>query len=826
MTLVDEVREKVVFQSSAIGSHMVRALEGEEELNLEYHFRIHLDVEADTISSRDLEAALESDASLSFIEDTRELNRYSGKILRIAAEMDSEHRRMKLEINLAPRLALAGQHHGSELFVSRSVPAVLAEKLHRLGMKADRDYAFLLEDTYPVREFIAQYEETDLAFIRRTCEAWGIAIAIEEHNGCDRVVFGDGLTPPVPIDRPSLNVHHRRERGATQDVTTTLRRIPRTIVVHDYNYRTPVVQLRDRVPTDATGAIGDWSEYGDHAKTTAESNHLARVRAEEARSSQRIISGVTGEASLRAGRTFRLTDAGGTTEELLIRRVEFQYRIDGSEAHAPSWKNRFIAIPREVRFRPARVTKTPRIAGLLTAVVDGATRGDYAEIDELGRYHLRFSHDPSGLTDLSATHPVRMMQPHAGSNYGMHFPLRPGTEVLVAFVNGDPDRPIIVGSAPNPVQTSPVVLGNQTQNVLRTGARNELVLEDRKGEERIRLHTPHSNTSIELGSPHDGEEGLLLVTDAHVTTESRQSNNVLAERQTSIARASTTLADHVALTLAGLPQVARDDLAAPPPLKSHGATRAAERAEAAVFDLVRKAGEAAEMGLQHSLGRLQGQALSGVSQPAAITAGERTAALVSQDVALVSGDRVAGMTSADSVVVFGEKSAVMKSSDKAEVAAANHLNLTTAGELNVAASTARVVAGYFPEVEAPPLSNEVSLGIMARRDLRIHSIEDCILICAEKNLVGSAHTGDVRLNAHQTVQLAASAIEGTSATIHFQSSDRTQIGSDATMDLVAGDALNLQGTTVTITAGQIKLVGNVMVEGNLFVAGESNLKKA
>src|SRR4029079_9294314 len=111
-------------------------------------------------------------------------------------------------------------------------------------------------------------------------------------------------------------------------------------------------------------------------------------------------------------------------------------------------------------------------------------------------------------------------QPHAGANYGMHFPLRPGTEVLVGFVNGDPDRPVIVGSAPNPVTVSPVERRNQTQNVLRTGSNNEMVIEDEHSKKRIRIHTPHKTTTVQLGSVEYPEEGSLTTTEASISEAS------------------------------------------------------------------------------------------------------------------------------------------------------------------------------------------------------------------------------------------------------------------------------------------------------------------
>ena len=116
---------------------------------------------------------------------------------------------------------------------------------------------------------------------------------------------------------------------------------------------------------------------------------------------------------------------------------------------------------------------------------------------------MRFAFDESALGDGKASTRVRMMQPHGGGVEGWHFPLRKGTEVLFTFLGGDPDRPVIAGVVPNALTPSPVTAGNHTKNVIQTGGRNRLELEDKAGQERITLSTPHSNTYLRMGAPND-----------------------------------------------------------------------------------------------------------------------------------------------------------------------------------------------------------------------------------------------------------------------------------------------------------------------------------
>ena len=135
------------------------------------------------------------------------------------------------------------------------------------------------------------------------------------------------------------------------------------------------------------------------------------------------------------------------------------------------YTNSFTAIDATLTYRPPRITPKPRIHGLLTGVVEQPPVTEitkHAVIDDDGRYTIRFLFDTAPVGQNKASRPVRMIQPHAGPDYGIHFPLKPGIEVLLAFVNGDPDRPLIVGAVPNPETPSPVRNQNSLMNRIKT----------------------------------------------------------------------------------------------------------------------------------------------------------------------------------------------------------------------------------------------------------------------------------------------------------------------------------------------------------------------
>jgi len=826
------ITEGVLFESVALGAHawVVRSLQGYDALNQDYRFELHLELPSATFADEDLERMLSATAAITFVERGVELNRFSGVVLEATAHTDIGHARTDVYVHLAPRAALADLRRGSQLFLDRTPPEVVADKLSQLGLELDADFSFLFRGKYCRREFIAQYEETDLAFVRRICETYGIISSYEERDGRETLIFTDSTDDFSKTTRGTLPNRNRADHPAVYDLRTTVRRVPRDVVVHDYNYRSPRLPLVEREAIRRLGSEGEWAEFGAQARSLDEARDLALIRAEAHEKQGRTLTGHATDASLRAGRRFGITNAIGEETQLIATRVDYRFRLstkEGDPSKDVGWENRFAAIPVGTPWRPDRVTPVPRVPGLVNATVDGAIRGEYAELDEVGRYHVRLAFDRSGRSDLGATHPMRMMQPHAGASYGMHFPLRPGAEVLVGFVNGDPDRPIIVGAAPNPITTSPVALANQTQNVLRSGGNNELVMEDLAGTERIRIHTPHRDTTVQLGAPEEPEEGVLVTTEAHVTAASRLSNNTVTDRHTLAARSTTGLLGERAVWVAGLASVStaadaaierqgalqsakiRADLgrlgetprtlltstegasggagssghgfepvAVLPEveLRSMNSERLSELVQATAVGIVRMLSESTDKMSDNALGRLQGETLGTPGDPSAILASQRTAALVGREVGLVSGDRIAALSSQSTAAVVGGDHAALKSPVDVEIAAGERLMASSAGEMDVAANTVRLVAGFYPEAEAPPLDDRVSLGVLAKKDILVKSVEDCILLCANKNLVASSHCGDIRLEAAQTVSISGPTIQATGDTVVFDGSKEFRIG--------------------------------------------------
>ncbi|MEZ4295211.1 MAG: type VI secretion system tip protein TssI/VgrG, partial [Polyangiaceae bacterium] len=453
-----------------------------------------------------------------------EIRRVHG-IIAEARDMLSPEVYSVYKLRIVPRFWLASLVETLDLFLDRSIPDIVRDKLTALKLEEGKDFELWLVDTYPERELVVQYKETDHAFLSRLLEHVGISYYIEQREDRDVIIFCDHNRSfgTLPGDKPLL-FQPRGEQVDVYRVEVVSRVVPHRFIQRDYNYRNPSVDLTGKTEINAAGGgsvAGSIIEYGSHFKTEDEARWFAELRAQEQNARRRIFECASDLAVVGAG--LKLTLTGHPRGDLRLLAMEVRHHakqttLMGSAGDAGGYKNEFTAIMEATAFRPARVTPKPRISGMLTAIVDAEKKGQYAEIDDQGRYLVKFMFDTSDAPEGKASRYIRMMQPHAGPGYGMHFPLRPGIEVLITFMDGDPDRPIIAGTVPNPQTASPVVNNNATKNILRTGGGNEIQIDDAEDKHRIKMMTPTANTTFQLGAPNDPEQGAMLSTLGASTT--------------------------------------------------------------------------------------------------------------------------------------------------------------------------------------------------------------------------------------------------------------------------------------------------------------------
>jgi type VI secretion system secreted protein VgrG len=455
----------------------VRALSGREAIGELFWFDV--DVVCDVDHELPESAVPASSVAIVFEIDGVEIRRVKGILGPIRDHLDAISEHASYRLRVVPRAFQLTLVETQSIYLGRTIPEILEDKfdLHDLGAN---QRALRLLGNYPAREIVAQIGESDLAFVSRLAEHWGLSFFFEHADGEERVVFTDhqdGFSPIAGAEEVPY-----RPRGDRADVFALERvsgLVPSSYIVQDYNYRTPQLDLTGAFDLES-GSGGGVVEYGSHVKTPEESERIARLRGEERECRRRVYEGRSSRPELRAGGTFTLVDHPRIHEPLplLVVAVEHEITIPvfaEAEGGKATYQNRFTAVPAGVPFRPARRTPRPRVPGVVTGIVQpgpGGETGGIAQLDSEGRYTVQFHLDTAPPQTQKASHPMRMAQPFAGAGYGMHMPLRPGTEVLIAFTNGDPDRPVILGALYNTASPSPVVGSSAQRHQIRanTGA--------------------------------------------------------------------------------------------------------------------------------------------------------------------------------------------------------------------------------------------------------------------------------------------------------------------------------------------------------------------
>jgi type VI secretion system secreted protein VgrG len=419
---------------------------------------------------------------------------------------------------LVPKLWMLRHSMRSHVFTHETVKQFLSDTLVAGGL-ATSEFRFSVDEgRYPEEELVVQYRETHLDFFHRWLEREGLYYYFEHADGAPGEVLvivddaslhddfpGGGRARHVPVhghDATAPTGLHQLE----QDVAW----LPKSVTVTDYNYANPSAPVlgESRVTEHGMGVLRD---YGHRVFVEGEAKRLAEVRAQSIGCREVTLRASGDVLGPRPGYRLAIDDRPEeVTESWLALEVSHVGTISGATAEmrrltglgaGETYRMSLVAIPAETQFRAAQSTPWPRIYGFENAIVCGPATSQYAQLDADGRYFVRFEFDASELEDGKASTRVRMMQPHGGATEGFHFPLRKGTEVMIGFLGGDPDRPFIAGVVPNAHKPSVVGERNHTQNVVRTGSGNQIVLEDEQGKEFIFVHTPNKATGIYLGVP-------------------------------------------------------------------------------------------------------------------------------------------------------------------------------------------------------------------------------------------------------------------------------------------------------------------------------------
>ncbi len=463
----------------------------------------------------------------------------------LSTSKDQSHYRL----TLSSRLALLGYTRQCAVFQNQSVPEVVEQVLRKHGLQGP-DFDFRLERTYPPREIITQWRETDLQFIRRILSEVGIywRTEMDDTRELDTYIFADSqlnyrFDVRLPYSEPSGLFDGAAE--SVWDVRTWHNIATGTVTTRDYNYRTATT------PMDATVSVrsdavttgehyryaAPYREAGDDASPEPETESgafYARLHHERELNRSARIHLFSNAAHLTPGQVLEPQGDVITAlqEGVVLTLVTYRGARD-SRLHVSVW-----GMPYTERycFRPAEIPR-PEIHGTLPARIESREKNDiYAHMDGQGRYRVKPDFDREGTEPGYGYLWLRMAKPYAGETLGWHTPLIDGTEVAIAYSNGDIDLPYIAYALHDSEHPDLVNRDNHTRNVLRTPANNKLRMEDRRGEEHIKLATEYGKTQLNTGHLVDSQgqrrgQGAELRTDEWGTIRAGKGLFVSADAQ-------------------------------------------------------------------------------------------------------------------------------------------------------------------------------------------------------------------------------------------------------------------------------------------------------
>jgi type VI secretion system secreted protein VgrG len=444
------------------------------------------------------------------------------------SQLSVNKQQAQYKVILAPRLALLGLHRYSAIYQHQSVMAVVEQILRKHGFTGI-DYRLELHDTYPMREFITQWQESDLEFIQRILADIGVWFCFEtdSKHGCEVMVISDGEQGynnhgTIVYQQPSGNVDSHIE--SIWDLQQHSKTVPQSVRVQDYNYREASNDMLAEVnsqPDDST-THGTQYLYDQHYKQKGDKQTVetgawyAQIRHQQHISQQLIITGKSNHYHLAPGQRIILSQhplQANLNEGLIILSTK------GHGNRTDSYLIEFTAIPFNLLkpYRPP-VLPMPTISGTLPATITSPDNDTYGYIDTQGRYRVKFNFDLSNWKNGEESLWLRLAKPYAGETYGFHFPLIDGTGVAIAFTDGNPNRPYIAHALHDSDHPDHVSTANKHRNVIRTPANNKLRMDDKRGQEHIKLATEYGKTQLNLGHLVDSEktkrgEGFELRTD-------------------------------------------------------------------------------------------------------------------------------------------------------------------------------------------------------------------------------------------------------------------------------------------------------------------------
>jgi type VI secretion system secreted protein VgrG len=520
-------------------SHDLQVLEfnGREAISQPFEFELELVSERPDL---DLESLLHQAAFLAFDQAGHGVH---GQIYR-AAQGESGKRLTRYHVTLRPQLAYLAHRTNQRIFQHLTVEKIISQVLEEHGIQANA-YQFQLGSIYPEREYCVQYDESDLHFVQRLCEEEGIHYHFQHSVQGHVLTFGDDQTV-FPKLAPTA---YQQDSGLVADdpvikrfgvrVETRTSRVTR----RDYDFEKPKLLMEADAKSEFKPDLEDY-DYPGRFVDRERGKHLSQRALERHRHDFEQAHGDGDQPLLVSGHFLALTEHPRASWNDLWLLTEIHHEgkqpqvleesvtshTEVRDGFQQGYRNRFTATPWTVLYRPALNHPKPRILGSQSAVVTGPP-GEEIHCDEYGRIKVQFFWDREGQADDKTSCWLRVSSSWAGDRYGGIAIPRVGMEVLITFLEGDPDQPLVTGCLYHAEHVVPYDLpANKTRSLFKTlsspggGGYNELRIEDKKGAEQIYIHAERDwDENIE----HD--QKIRIGNERHDTVEANSYSEFKAE---------------------------------------------------------------------------------------------------------------------------------------------------------------------------------------------------------------------------------------------------------------------------------------------------------
>lgn len=426
-------------------------------------------------------------------------------------------------LQIVPWLRHFGNSSDCQIFQNENIPDIVSKVLKTAGFS---DLELQLTDNYPPLEYCVQYRESGLSFVNRLLAKAGIAYYFRHEEARHVMVLTDSVKSHSPFPRYDILPYRESESAATLEETISnwgwsMSAKTGAYAQTDFDFKRPKADLLVKAPVSRSHGMADFErfDYPGEYDESGQGDAYAKARINEIHTGHEIARGVSSCRALATGRTFKLQDhpRADQNREYLLTSVSLSFNAGGFTAGVagfqPSTQETFACgfsvMPSTQQYRPARSTSKPLITGPQTAIVTGPA-GEEIHTDKYGRVKVHFHWDRYGKFDADSSCWIRVSQYWAGKNWGaMHIP-RMGQEVIVEFLEGDPDKPIITGRVYNGEAKPPYALpANKNISTLMSnstkggGGYNEIKMDDTKSAELLYIQAEKDRTVL---VKHDNTE--------------------------------------------------------------------------------------------------------------------------------------------------------------------------------------------------------------------------------------------------------------------------------------------------------------------------------